>query len=76
MIRIFFQPVGRAAKVDTFVDLKVHSFTKKNGFRIRIPGVLQQPVARPKKDDRKDIAFRATLGDSEAFKAHILNELT
>ena len=75
MLRIYFTPQSPELGHSTFVDLKVANFTAKNGFRIRVPGVLQMPAPRKAKDDRVDITFYPSLGGSLHLKTFIFDAL-
>ena len=75
-IRIHFTPVGACSPTQTFVPLKVSNFSPKNGFRIRVPWVLQKSCLKKSNDQRVDITFRPTLGQSLNFKTFIFDKLT
>jgi len=72
---IGFIPIGAALPKKTYVKLKVSPFTQKNGFRIRVPGVLQSAYAKESKERRFDITFKASFGNSSSWQAFIFREL-
>lgn len=74
-IRIYFTPVGPCSSMQIFVDLKVSNFTRKNGYRVRVPRVLQTPVENIPKDQRFDITFRPSVGESSHLQAFIFDKL-
>ena len=75
-LRIWFTPLGAGPGLQNFLVLRVANFTPKNGFRIRVPGVLTISKAKQLKDNRVDITFRPSLGRSSGFQAFIFRELT
>ena len=78
-LRIWYVPVGTGSMAQTFFELKISSFTVKNGFRIRLPGILQmcdkKPAEAIAKEKRIDITFRPSLGDSSKLQSFIFREL-